>query len=65
MEDVEKAVGTADVILGPIPTPEELRKDLRSLEESMAKEKEELEEITELAKKDRLAKLIDEGKGAE
>ncbi|MCJ7517745.1 MAG: SPFH/Band 7/PHB domain protein, partial [Methanomassiliicoccales archaeon] len=63
MEDVEKAVGTADVVLGPIPTPEELRRDLRSLEESMAREKDELEMITELAKKDRLSKLVDEGKG--
>jgi regulator of protease activity HflC (stomatin/prohibitin superfamily) len=63
MEDVEKAVGTADVVLGPIPSPEELRRDLRSLEESMAREKDELEMITELAKKDRLSKLVDEGKG--
>jgi regulator of protease activity HflC (stomatin/prohibitin superfamily) len=63
MEDVEKAVGTADVVLGPIPTPEELRRDLRSLEESMAREKDELEMITESAKKDRLSKLVDEGKG--
>jgi len=65
MEDVEKVIGTADVILGPIPTPEELRRDLRSLEEAMAKEKDELEEITELAKKDRLSKLVDEGKEKE
>jgi regulator of protease activity HflC (stomatin/prohibitin superfamily) len=64
MEDVEKAVGTADAILGPIPTPEELRKDLRSLEESMAKEKDELEMIAEIAKKDRLSKLVEEGKGS-
>ncbi len=63
MEDVEKAVGTADVVLGPIPSPEELRRDLRSLEESMAREKDELEMITESAKKDRLSKLVDEGKG--
>lgn len=63
MEDIEKAVGTADVVLGPIPTPEELRRDLRSLEESMAREKDELEMITESAKKDRLSKLVDEGKG--
>jgi regulator of protease activity HflC (stomatin/prohibitin superfamily) len=63
MEDIEKAVGTADVVLGPIPSPEELRRDLRSLEESMAREKDELEMITELAKKDRLSKLVDEGKG--
>jgi regulator of protease activity HflC (stomatin/prohibitin superfamily) len=65
MEDLEKAVGTADVVLGPIPTPEELRRDLRFLEESMAKEKDELEMITELAKKDRLSKLVDEGKETE
>lgn len=65
MEDVEKAVGTADVILGPIPTTEELRKDLRALEESMAKEKGELEGIAELAKKDRISRIVDEGKGAE
>ncbi len=65
MEDVEKAVGPADVVLGPIPTPEELRRDLRFLEESMAKEKDELEMITELAKKDRLSKLVDEGKETE
>lgn len=65
MEDLEKAVGTADAVLGPIPTPEELRRDLRFLEESMAKEKDELEMITELAKKDRLSKLVDEGKETE
>jgi regulator of protease activity HflC (stomatin/prohibitin superfamily) len=65
MEDVEKAVGTADVILGPIPTTEELRKDLRALEEAMAKEKGELEGIAELAKKDRISRIVEEGKGAE
>ncbi len=65
MEDVEKAVGTADVILGPIPTTEELRKDLRALEEAMAKEKGELEGIAELAKKDRISRIVEEGKGTE
>ena len=35
MEEIEKSVGKADDVLGPIPKPDELRRDLRSLEEVM------------------------------
>jgi regulator of protease activity HflC (stomatin/prohibitin superfamily) len=47
---VEKAVGTPDDILGPIPTSEELRAELKSLEDVMAKEKAESEAIGALGK---------------
>ena len=63
IEDVEKAVGKADTILGPIPTPEELRKDLKSLEEAMAKETVDAEAIADIAKKDRLSKISEEKTG--
>ncbi len=49
-EEIEKAVGKPDDILGPIPTTEELRSELRSLEETMAKEKAEAEAIGALGK---------------
>jgi len=59
-EDVEKAVGKADVILGPIPSPAELREELRSLERTMEAEKLEAEQIAEIAKKERQKKLAGE-----
>jgi regulator of protease activity HflC (stomatin/prohibitin superfamily) len=53
IEDIERAVGRVDDILGPIPSPEELKTELRSLEEAMEKEKKEVESIAEATKKDR------------
>ncbi len=54
LQDLEAAVGKADDVLGPIPRPEELRKEMKSLEEVMAKEKIEAEKIAEIAKKDKV-----------
>jgi len=45
LEDIEKAVGSAEHILGPIPTQEELRSDQKKLEEDMAKDRREAEAI--------------------
>lgn len=59
-EDVEKAVGRADVVLGPIPSAEELKKELKSVEEIMEQERLEAESIAELAKKDRMRKISGE-----
>ena len=56
IEEVEKVVGKADDILGPIPKPEELRKDLQSLNEVMEREKIEMEEIADINKRDRFTK---------
>jgi regulator of protease activity HflC (stomatin/prohibitin superfamily)/rRNA processing protein Gar1 len=53
IEDIEKAVGKVDDILGPIPTPEELRTELKSLEEAMEREKKEVESIAEATKKEK------------
>jgi regulator of protease activity HflC (stomatin/prohibitin superfamily) len=50
-EDVERVVGKADDILGPIPTPEELHAELKALEKAMEDEKIEAEEIAEITKK--------------
>jgi regulator of protease activity HflC (stomatin/prohibitin superfamily) len=47
MEEIERSVGKADDVLGPIPKPDELRRDLRSLEEVMEKEKAEMEQIAD------------------
>jgi regulator of protease activity HflC (stomatin/prohibitin superfamily) len=57
IEDIERAVGKADIVLGPIPTPEELKRDLKSLEETMEKEKLEAERIAEVAKKQRMDRM--------
>jgi regulator of protease activity HflC (stomatin/prohibitin superfamily) len=54
MRDIEAAVGKADDVLGPIPKPEELRREMKALEVTLAKEKVEAERIAEIAKKDRL-----------
>ena len=47
MEEIERSVGKADDVLGPIPKPDELRRDLRSLEEVMEKEKAEMDQIAD------------------
>jgi regulator of protease activity HflC (stomatin/prohibitin superfamily) len=59
MEDIEKAVGKADDVLGPIPRPEELRKEMKAVEEIMQKEKIEAEQIAELAKKDKMTTKLE------
>ena len=38
-DEIEKAVGKADDILGPIPTQEELRLDFKNIEEAVEKDK--------------------------
>jgi regulator of protease activity HflC (stomatin/prohibitin superfamily) len=55
-EDLERAVGKVDKVLGPIPTPEELHEELKALEKAMEAEKLEAEEIAEIAKKASAAK---------
>jgi len=49
-EDIERVVGKADDILGPIPTMAELRADMKKLEEDMAKDKKIAEAITAQSK---------------
>lgn len=53
IEDVEKVVGKAEDILGPIPKPEDLRRDLSTLEEEMKKEAKEVETITDASRKEK------------
>ncbi len=50
-EEVEKVVGKADDILGPIPRPEDLRRDLSTIEEEMKQETKEVENITASGRK--------------
>ncbi len=50
-EEIERVVGKADDILGPIPTPDELHQELKALEKAMEDEKIEAEEIAEITKK--------------
>jgi hypothetical protein len=50
-EEIERVVGKADDVLGPIPTPEELHAELKALEKAMENEKVEAEEIAEITKK--------------
>ncbi len=39
--DVEKIVGKAEDILGPIPNPDEMRREVEKIEEALVKETEE------------------------
>jgi len=55
--EIERAVGKADDILGPIPTSEELHAELKALEKAMEAEKLEAEEIAEITKKERVKRL--------
>jgi len=50
-EEIERVVGKADDVLGPIPTPDELHAELKALEKAMEDEKIEAEEIAEITKK--------------
>jgi len=49
-EDIERLVGKADDILGPIPTSEELHAGLKQLEKAMEADRIEAEEIAKLSK---------------
>jgi regulator of protease activity HflC (stomatin/prohibitin superfamily) len=51
IDEVERVVGKAEDILGPIPKPEDLRRDLSTLEEELKKETKEVETITERKEK--------------
>ncbi|MGD1061368.1 MAG: SPFH domain-containing protein [Methanomassiliicoccales archaeon] len=53
ISEVESIVGKADDILGPIPKPDELHSDLRTIEETMEEERVEAEQIAEIAKRDK------------
>lgn len=48
-EEVERLVGKAEDVLGPIPSPEELRRELKQLDRAEAEERIEAEEIAEMA----------------
>ena len=55
--DVEKIVGKAEEILGEIPKPDELRREVEKIEEAMVKETEESMRVGETLKE---KALIDE-----
>ena len=50
MDEVERFVGKAEDILGPIPTQEELRADLRSLEASMREDEKVAQQVRDTTK---------------
>ena len=56
IKDIEMAVGKADEILGPIPTPEELHRELKALEATAADERKEAEEFEQIVRKTAAAK---------
>ncbi len=56
VKDIEMAVGRADDILGPIPTPDELHQELKALEATAADEKKEAEEVEQIVRKTAAAK---------
>ena len=56
IKDIEMAVGKADEILGPIPTPEELHRELKALEATAADERKEAEEVEQIVRKTAAAK---------
>lgn len=56
IKDIERAVGRADEILGPIPTPDELHQELKALEATAADEKKEAEEVEQIVRKTAAAK---------
>jgi regulator of protease activity HflC (stomatin/prohibitin superfamily) len=58
--EVEKAVGKIDTILGPIPTVDELKESLRSVELVMEEERVEAEALAVITKKDRAKHLSGE-----
>jgi regulator of protease activity HflC (stomatin/prohibitin superfamily) len=61
-DEIEKAVGKADDILGPIPTQEELRQDFKNIEEAVQKDRlEAADAIREMEKKKRAAMIAPDG----
>jgi hypothetical protein len=50
MGDVEQYVGKAEDILGPIPTPEELRADLKALEVTMREDEKVAQQVRDNTK---------------
>lgn len=50
-EDLERLVGKADQVLGTIPSPEDLRRELRQLDRADIDDKMELEEIAAIAER--------------
>jgi len=58
IEEIERTVGKADDILGPIPSPSELRKEMEELENLMEKEKRETERIADIGSVDQLTGKI-------
>ncbi|MCK5292473.1 MAG: SPFH/Band 7/PHB domain protein [Thermoplasmata archaeon] len=57
-EDLEKLLGQADDILGPIPKHEELRAELKTIEDQLIEETKEAEEIAHISEKGKTAKKI-------
>ena len=47
MSDIEAAVGKADDILGPIPSPEEIRSQIKEADEAVKEEQKETESAIE------------------
>jgi len=50
-DEIERIVGKAEDVLGPIPSPTELRQELRALDQQTITEAREAQEIAELEKK--------------
>lgn len=54
LDELERLIGKSDDVLGTIPSPEELRMKLETIEERMERETAETEEIAHLAEKKKL-----------
>lgn len=60
IEDLEKALGRADEILGTIPRHDELQKEIEEIDKEMKKEAEETEEIAKIVKSGKVPEVSDE-----
>ena len=58
IDDLERVIGKAEDVLGKIPTPDELRVELKSMEQMMKKEKEEAEHLAATAREASTKKLV-------
>lgn len=56
--DLERLLGQADDVLGPIPKHEELRAELKTIEDQLIEETKEAEEIAHISEKGKTAKKI-------
>ncbi|MEE9116623.1 MAG: SPFH/Band 7/PHB domain protein, partial [Thermoplasmata archaeon] len=56
--DLEKLLGQADDVLGPIPKHEDLRAELKQIENDLVEETKEAEKIARISEKDKYAKKI-------